>query len=162
MQDKDINLILGEDMRKLVIIVFFVLAFASIAAAEVEMEFGGDARIRSFYNDGSGELGGPIKKYWDQRFRIYMHAIVSENVEVRVMLKPSDGTWNGAQDTRDTQRMLDYAYLFLQKDGYEAHLGTQYENWGNRFFVWESPRDRIMLLKKFDNITVGVMHDTLH
>ncbi len=154
-------------MKKyLAIIVGVLLVVAMAATVYAEITIGGDARVRGVlkrnfdFADTADDVGDA--DYWDQRVRIKLTAKVAGNAEVRTRFTLIEGVWGNAGnapfDGTNGQVRFDnddYAYLHVPVGGVTIDVGRQLANWGNKFLIWATGKNRLKVTYKAGSVKVG-------
>lgn len=155
----------------LALAVVFVLGFAAAAyAAHLEVvgngsgiRLTGEFRVRGIAQDNLTDFDDniPDKMNWyEQRYRMYLDALIGDDVEVRTRFTLGDGDWDGTTQTRTAGGgggyQLDHAYVVIKKFGGSWYLGLQPANWGNKFWSWGGIQERVKYVSKVsDALTLG-------
>jgi hypothetical protein len=141
------------------------MGFASFASADVTV--GGDARVRGIWQSNY-DLDSDIDsddRFFDQRVRLTFTGKTEGGTAVHVRVTAGEGMWSGAAN--DGGAVIvdsdDYAYLYIPfSKQLNASIGRQLANWGNKFYGWEAPKDRIKIMYAVDdNTTVGLLYDKI-
>lgn len=148
----------------------FVLGLAASVYA-AELKIGGDAYVegvmRTNYDMNSRERKDDDYRWWEQRYRLKLDAILENGIEVRTRLRISDAIWDGNAETRlgdsgassstntanPTAKKkstsptngvsTDYAYLHVPIGAVTIDAGHQLASWGLGFWIWDEERDRV-------------------
>jgi len=146
----------------LITVALFVLGMVSFAFA-VDVEFGGDARVRGVnkYNYDADKSADDDNAYYDQRYRLKITAKADNGVEARARIRISDATWDNSSTVGDTGGNVtaDYAYLHVPIGNVTIDVGRQIASWGNKFMVWNAETNRLKVYTKVSGMTVGVFTD---
>lgn len=137
----------------------FVLGMAAMAFADVSIT--GDMRVRGISKTDYdfNETAKDKNAYYDQRLRMNFEAKKGD-VSVFTRATFSEGVWGknalyGSVALHDD----DYAYMVFPALGGKFTVGRQLADWGNKFLVWNSGRDRIKYGTKLGEFTTGFMLD---
>ncbi|MDP2166830.1 MAG: hypothetical protein Q8J64_00685 [Thermodesulfovibrionales bacterium] len=133
---------------------------AAVAKGTTQVTLGGEARVRAISKDDYDFNGttDDSTAYYDQRVRLMLDAKTADGVEVKTRLTISEGQWNGATQTGGNPS-TDYAYISFPVQKFRFDVGRQMADFGNKFMVWQAPKDRLKVTTKIGDSLVGFFTD---
>jgi hypothetical protein len=168
-------------MKKVFYLAFAVLLLSvmcfNVMPARAEVTFNGEWRVRGYVYDidGSDDLGGyrsDTASYWDQRFRLYITAKMSDNLKGVVrMLTPNHVTcdfddagniWGSGDAVNPKPVLWDIAYLDfdipLPTAQVNVKLGRQGIDLGNMILLGSCKTyDSMILSTGIQNVNISVL-----
>ena len=155
-------------MSKLILISLMVISLNSFA--ETKMNFSGDAFVRGYFKNGTGE---DQTQAFNQFFRLNIDAQPEPELAIKTGLVLSGNTWDG--DTHvttatssgidhklggsgDTTR-LDHASIDYNKDGYLTTIGRVAVTSPGAFLTSDDRRDRVQVLKIMPTSILALVYD---
>jgi len=148
-----------------------MLAGALVGTASAAVTFGGDARVRTYYQENydlgaiDPETGLRVNENdntWSSRVRIVARAESKGGAYARARIRIADTTWDGTALTRDrgagTNAYWDYAYIGVPLGaGFTIEGGLMPTNL-TKFFYWDNREDQLVVKWGGDMTTVQLWY----
>jgi len=151
----------------LFVAMMLVFGLAAFAAAEVTIK--GDARARGISVD-KDNTPTDAKRYYDSRIRLQIKGTNDDEAGVAIQWTAIEPTSTNKSWGRYSQNgnatpsgdysvrydADDYAYLYVTTGIGKVSAGLMPADWGHKFWAWGTAKERLKLVTKMDDVTLGV------
>jgi hypothetical protein len=124
-----------------------MLVGTMVGSAAAAVSFGGDARVRWFYEENA--TGQDIKdEKFSSRVRVKVNADAKGGAYARARIRMTDTSWDGTRNTRDrgagTNSYVDYAYIGVPMGPVTFEGGLMPVNL-TKFTLWDARADQFIV-----------------
>ena len=124
-----------------------MLVGTMVGSAAAAVTFGGDARVRWYYEENGDGTDRTDEKF-SSRVRVKVNADAKGGAYARARIRMTDSTWDGTRQTRDrgagTNSYVDYAYIGVPMGPVTFEGGLMPVNL-TKFTLWDSRADQFIV-----------------
>ncbi|MBT8361039.1 MAG: hypothetical protein HKP41_07770 [Desulfobacterales bacterium] len=124
-----------------------MLVGTMVGSAAAAVTFGGDARVRWYYEENGNGLDQKDEKF-SSRVRVKVNADAKGGAYARARIRMADSTWDGTRQTRNrgagSNSYVDYAYIGVPMGPVTFEGGLMPVNL-TKFTLWDARADQFIL-----------------